>query len=562
MADTKFDAIVVGSGAGGACVAWQLTKAGMKTLVVEKGPAREISDFYEGGTYGPHFSSRGRGDEFKFVQAEYLMPELRKEIRFLTYSEPGATEPPATVPTRDGWMSQLVGGGTVHFGGASFRFEDIDFAMKAGLGDLCRKLEPELPAEHRADLRDWPVSAAEFKTWYEQAESLIGIAGAPGSGLPALKYSEAGKLLDAALKRAGHEAQLIPTPMAINSKDHQGREPCHHSGLCQDFACRFEAKSDMRVTLLRSAATTGRLTIQPRSFVRKLQTAGGRVTALECVVGDINGSVQVRELSAPVIVVACETIETNRLLMASAVGNTEVIGRYLMFHMTGGARSIAPQPTTTWDTAPHTAFSMSYYHTRNEGADRPFLKTGILMVSSNGGPLADVLRKKYWGAKARRYFNEVYPFKLDLSYIGDCMPTRHNRVVLRRDAVDRYGMPGTEIVYRPHPFDMNASAFTAAKAKAMLKTAGATTEDDAGPDLKEFLVKTPTARQLYHGTGGCRMGTDKTTSVVDETCRIHDLENLYVADGSVFPTGSGLNPTLTIQANALRVGALIAKKFG
>lgn len=563
MSDTKFDAIVVGSGGGGACVAWQLTKAGMTTLVLEKGPARELPDFYEGGTFGLHFSSRGRGDEFKFIQAEYLMPELRKEIRFLTYSEPGNTTPPTTVPTRDGWMSQLVGGGTVHFGGASFRFEDVDFAMKTNFGALCQRFEPDLPTEHRADLRDWPVTAAEFKQWYEQAESLIGIAGAPGSGLPPLKYSKAGKLLDAALKRVKHEAQLIPTPMAINSRNHQGREPCHHSGLCQDFSCRFEAKSDMRVTLLRSALATGKLTIQPRTFVRKLNAANGRITSLECVVGNINGSVQVQELRAPIVVVACETIETNRLLMASALGNPEVVGRYLMFHMTGGARSIAPKPTTTWDTAPHTAFSMSYYHHKSEDASRPFLKTGILMVSSNGGPLAEALRKKYWGAQAKRYFNEVYPFKLDLSYIGDCMPTRHNRVVLRRDSVDRYGMPGTEIIYHPHPFDMNASAFTAAKAKEMLKVADATTEDDTqDPVMKKFLEKRPTARQLYHCTGGCRMGADKATSVVDEFCRLHDIDNLYLADGSVFPTGSGVNPTLTIQANALRVGALIAKKFG
>lgn len=562
MPDPNFDAIVVGSGAGGACVAWQLTKAGMKTLVLEKGPSRELSDFYEGGTFGPHFASRGRGDELKFVQAEYLMPDLRKEIRFLTYSEPGNTTPLTTVPTRDGWMSQLVGGGTVHYGGASFRFEEADFEMKTKLGDLCQRLEPALPVEHRADLRDWPVTAADFKEWYIQAELLIGIAGAPGSGLPPLKYSKAGRLLDAALKRAKHDAQLIPTPMAINSKDHQGRERCHNSGLCQDFACRFEAKSDMRVTLLRSALATGKLTIQPRTFVRKLNVNNGRIASLQCVVGDINGSVQVQELSAPVVVVACETIETNRLLMASSIGNPDILGRYLMFHMTGGARSIAPEPTTTWDTAPHTAYSMSYYHCHSIDASRPFLKTGILMVSSNGGPLAEAHRKRYWGLQAKQYFNEVYPFKLDLSYIGDCMPTRHNRVVLRRDREDRYGMPGTEIIYQPHPFDINASAFTAVKAKEMLKVAGAITEDEARADLKEFLAKKPTARQLYHCTGGCRMGTDKTTSVVDESCRLHDIENLYLADGSVFPTGSGLNPTLTIQANALRVGALIAKKFG
>lgn len=141
------------------------------------------------------------------------------------------------------------------------------------------------------------------------------------------------------------------------------------------------------------------------------------------------------------------------------------------------------------------------------------------------------------------------------------MPTQHNRVVLRRDAVDRYGMPGTEIFYRPHPFDMNAAIFAAEKAKGMLKVAGATTEDDAPADIREFLTKKPTARQLYHCTGGCRMGNDATTSVVNADCRLHEIENLYIADGSVFPTGSGLNPTLTIQANALRIGATIVKSF-
>ena len=561
MRNAQFDAIVIGSGAGGACTAWKLASAGMKTLVLEKGPSRELSDFLEGGVLGPGFSSRGRGDEFKFIQTEYLMPELRKEIRFLTYSEPGSANAPATVPTRDGWMSQLVGGGTVHYGGASFRFEELDFRMHEKLGDLCRKIEPNLPAEHRAELHDWPVSCSDMKGWYELAERLIGISGAPGSGLPPLKYSKAGKLLDAALKKAGHEAQLIPTPMAINSRDHMSRQPCHNSGLCQDFACRFEAKSDMRVTVLRAALQTGKLTIQPWTFVRKLKVAAGRVTALECIVGDPNGSMRIEDLSAPVIVVACETLETNRLLMASGVGNPNVIGRYVMFHITGGARSIAPEPTTTWDNAPHTAYSMSYYDKLGEDLARPFLKTGILLVSSNGGPLAEVNRKQYWGDRARRFFNNVYPYKFDLSYIGDSMPTRYNRVVLRQDAVDRYGMPGTEITYRPHPFDLNAADFITGKSKAMLKLAGGKTEDDAPPDLREFLGKKPTARQLYHSTGGCRMGEDRAISVVNPECRVHEVENLYIADGSVFPTGSGLNPTLTIQANALRVGRHIVECF-
>jgi choline dehydrogenase-like flavoprotein len=559
VADTKFDAIVVGSGAGGGCVAWELASAGMKTLLLEKGPWRELSDFLEGGMFGPAFSSRGRGDEFKFIQSEYVMPELRKEIRFLTYSEPGVVSAPVTAPTRDGWMSQLVGGGTVHYGGASFRFEDYDFRMREQFGKLCRKIEPDLPSEHRAELHDWPISYSDLKAWYELGEKLIGISGAPGSGLPTLKYSKAGKLLDAALKKASYEAQLVPTPMAINSRDHMNRQPCHNSGLCQNFACRFEAKSDMRVTVLRAALETGNLTIQPRTFVRKIKVTGGKVSALECVVGDINGSVRIMEISASVIAVACETLETNRLLMASGIGNPDVIGRYLMFHITGGARSIAPEPTTTWDNAPHTAFSMSYYDKLSEDPVGPFLKTGILLVSSNGGPLAEINVKQYWGERAKRYFNNVYPYKLDLSYIGDSMPTRYNRIVLRPDAIDRYGMPGTEIIYRPHPFDMNAANFITRKSKAMLRLAGGKTEEDVPPDLQEFLGKKATARQLYHSTGGCRMGEDKTTSVVNPECRMHEIANLYIADGSVFPTGSGLNPTLTIQANALRIGRHIVE---
>lgn len=555
-----FDAIVVGSGAGGACAAYEMVKAGMKVLILEKGPARAVDDFKAGGAFGPYFSSRGRGDELKFIQSEYLMPELRKEIRFLTYSEPGG--PTRTAATRDGWMSQLVGGGTVHYGGASFRFEEQDFRMHRQHGALCAEIEPNLDPEHRADLNDWPIDPVDMDFWYAKAEHLIGIAGAPGSGLPPLKYSKAGEFLDAALKKGQYPVQLISTPMAINSRDHMNRVPCQNSGLCQDFACRFEAKSDMRVTLLRESVATGNLTIQPRTFVRRIQVTGGRVNGLECLVGDDVGGMRVEQLQANVVVVACEAIETNRLLMASGIGSSGGIGRYLMFHMTGGARSIAPIKTTTWDTAPHTAFSMGIYGDVSRDKNTPFLKTGILMVSSNGGPLADVLRKRYWGTRARSYLNDIYPYKLDLSYIGDCMPTFHNRVVLRPDAVDRFGMPGTEIFYRPHPFDINASTYAANKAKEMLRLAGAKTEDDAPEYLREFLRKKPTAQQLYHCTGGCRMGEDGTKSVVNPNCETHEVANLFVTDGSVFPTGSGLNPTLTIQANALRVGEIIARKVG
>lgn len=546
------DAIVIGTGAGGACVAYELAMAGVRTLSLEKGPWRRLDDFLEGGAFGHPFNSRGRGDEIKYTSSHFLMP--RKEVRYLQYSEHGGAVPKPS-PTEAGWMSQLVGGGTVHYGGASFRYAPLDLSMRTVFGDATLD---GIDAEHQADLRDWPIGHQEMLPWYEKAERLIGVAGADGSGLPPLRFNKAAKRIDEALRRCGSPIQIIPTPMAINSGRHMGRDACHHSGLCQEYACRFEAKSDMRVTVLRAALQSGHLTIRPNVFARRLETNNGRVTGVECVVGHPEQGPRIEMLSAPVVVVACEAIESIRLLLASGIGNPAAIGRYLMFHVTGGARSIAPTPTTTWDTAPHTAYIRSFYETSSNGA-APFLKAGILLPSSVGGPLQEGGR--FWGAKALTFYNEIYPFKMDLSYIGEGLPTRHNRVELVAEK-DRYGMPGTVIAYRPHPFDLNAGRYVAARCKEILTLADGVTEDTAATHIKPFLKKETTSSRLFHCTGGCRFGEDPRTSALDPSCRVHDIDNLYVADASFMPTGGGANPTLTIQANGLRVGALIAERLG
>ena len=408
---TQYDAVVIGTGAGGAAVIHKFVEAGMRVLAVEKGRRLELSDIYEGGVFGHPFSSNGRGDEIKFIRNRFLqqnlrrdLPKAEREIRYIRYSHHGEPEPAQPAPTSDGWMSQLVGGGTVHYGGASFRMDPVDLRMQSTFGKEVRL--PSLPEEHQADLADWPMEWSELERWYDEAERLIGIAGAPGSGLPALRMNKAEKHVAQALKAAGHRAQVINAPMAINSGKHGGRPACRHSGLCQDFACRFEAKSDMRVTLLRDAEKTGLLTILPLAFVRRLEVAGGRVTGVETVV-QRQGGPKVETFAAPIVVVACEVVETIRLLLASGVGNADVLGRYVMYHVTGGARSISPVPTTTWDNAPHTGYIRSYYNERSSGAN-PFVKAGILQFSTVGGPLQVTdgtyafgqQRRRAWGPRA------------------------------------------------------------------------------------------------------------------------------------------------------------------
>lgn len=556
----EFDAIVIGTGAGGACAIHQLIQAGMNVLALEKGPWMKLEDFLEGGAFGmpKGFSSWGRGDELKYTSERLLQRDVPKELRWLSYNEHGTTKPDPR-PTRRGWMSQMVGGGTVHYGGASFRMEKVDFEMKSRFEQDAKNLEkkyyPNLSTEHRSDLRDWPVTFEEFEPWFAEAEKLVGIAAGPGSGLKPLRFSRAEKRIKSGLEKAGSAIEMKPTPMAINSGKHLGREACHHSGLCQDYACRFEAKSDMRVTLLREAEKTGRLTIQPLAFVRKIEVVEGVAKSLEVVVGDPEASeARLEILSAPIIVVACEALESCRLLAASKIGNEDVLGRYIMFHVTGGARSLAPEPTNPWQNAPHTGFIDHFYNDNSDSTD-PFLKTGIFLVSSLGGPLQAVFRN--WGEDALLYLNKIYPYKMDLSYIGEGMPTAHNRIELKPDAVDRYQMPGTVVHYTPHPFDINAGNYASKKAAEILKLAGGLTLGDAPHELKPFLGKGVTANRMFHGSGGCRFGDDAKTSVLDRDCKVHGISNLFVTDGSFMPTGSGVNPTLTIQANALRVGQRI-----
>ncbi len=553
----NYDVIVIGSGAAGACAAFEMTAKGMKVLMLEKGSDRKLDDFMEGGVYGNSFTSRGRGDELKYVKEHYLMPQRGKETRELEYFDVTGGDPKKSGHTNYGWMSQLVGGGTVHYGGSSFRFDKTDFEMTQ-FSNIAIELEKKhnVPKERKISLTDWPVEHDVMSEWYARAEKEIGIAGASDSGLPPLPLNGAGRQIQEALINSPNTANLITAPMAINSGSHHGRDSCHFSGLCQDYACRFEAKSDMRVTLIRRALATGNLTIQADTFVRKIDYVGRTATKLEAVVGNPDGAHEIQIIDTPILVIGCEAMETNRLMLSSEIGNNEVVGKYIMFHMTGGARSIAPNKTNTWSLPPHTAFIDSFYNDYSH-SDFPFLKTGILLVSSNGGPLQAASR--VWGESGRRYLNEVYPYKMDLSYIGDCMPIMSNRIELKGNDA-RYGCSGTKITYQPHIFDHNAAIHIASKAKEILSLAGGITEDNTNdPFLKGVLGKQPTAHRMFHGCGGCRMGENPDTSVVDQNCKVHGMDNIYITDSSIFPTSGGRNPTLTIQANAMRVGNYIAE---
>lgn len=574
---SHYDVVVIGTGAGGASAAYKLAKEGCKVLALEKGPWRETDDFAEGGVFDGQFSSRGRGDEIKYIQSpssrspwgsyliknqvapnhfsanRFIMPRLQDKRRLYNYSEHSAPHTKYQ-DTDSGWMSQLVGGGTVHYGGASFRQLDVDFKMKDKFGSLN---VPGLGSEHQADLHNWPLDLSDFAPWYDEAERVIGIAAAPGSGLTPLRFNKAANRIHQALQGQGNtvngkRVDVEPTPMAINSQNHLGRSPCHHSGLCQDYACRFGSKSDMRVTTLAEGIKTGNLDIQANTFVRRLNIVGDTVESVDCIVGNAEGNYDHVCIETPVVVVACETIESIRLLLASGFDKPGLLGHYVMFHVTGGARSISPDPTTTWDTAPHTAYIPSFYDDSQPGQ---FVKTGVLLISSVDGPMQEA--DGLWGTEALHYFNDVYPYKMDLSYVGEGLPTKFNRVELATD-VDKYGMPISRITYRPHVYDINAGEYIADRAKEVLAAAGGTTIDNAPDHLKGFLRKSTTASRVFHASGGCRFGDDPATSVLDRNCKIHELCNAYVADGSFMPTGSGFNPTLTFQANALRVGKHIA----
>ncbi|MBN2647171.1 MAG: GMC family oxidoreductase [Thiotrichales bacterium] len=546
-----FDVVVIGSGAGGGAVAWRLTQAGKSVLILEKGPWLKEEDF--------------KKDELACCRHSIFTPNLADEQHVLEQEQEGEWQ--ATPTSESGWSfwnGNLVGGSSNLMSGFFYRLKPEDFRLLSEFGPIAG-----------ANVADWPISYAELEPYYALVEREVGVSGKvvahrfaePRSTAdfpqPPTQEHPMAQRIDQACKALSYQA--LPTPRAILSQPIHGRRSCEYSGFCGSYGCASGAKGSSRAALLDRAVATGRCQIWSDSQVTKLHSdSRGKVISAEYVGFDN----QVRQVSAKVFVVACQAVETSRLLLASrgpkhpnGLGNNyQQLGKNLLFSA-GGAGS------GDWlyeDLPPSERAELSVRgpFVNRQLQDWYFVDAPELGGRAKGGTIDFLLRhpnilgsasaqkwddngQLVWGASLQNRLKSAIGGRQTLNYevFNDWLPTDNCFVGLDGSVKDRWGQSVAKVRLGYHPHDLKVGAFLSEKAKNVLRQMGA-------KNIRGSVSGSPPSNLM---AGGCRFGSDIRTSVLDADCRMHDCENLYVADGSFMPTGGSVTYTWTIYANALRV---------
>jgi choline dehydrogenase-like flavoprotein len=552
---------IVGSGAGGSIAAMVLAEAGHDVTIFEKGAN------YVGALDKKAPPSELSNDELKGVR-DFLRPDPDGDPRTYRWNA-GEAEPRSVGPVQP--MPQTVGGATVHWDAKTPRFWDIDFRKRSLLGPF--------PG---ADVEDWPFDYRELAPLYDEIERLIGVAGdvhglpasptlahAPRSGplpMPAGPGQYASLVASEGCTALGLHPFLAP--MAINSRPHDGRPACNNCGFCSGYGCPIHARVGALAPLKRALDAGAEL--RDRSQVVRVDHVGRRATGVTWL--DEKG--QRHTEKADVVVLACLAIETARLALLSELPDpNQAVGRRTMFHWFTVATGIF------YDRRMHVYKGRSTTHVVDDFADPdfpgarnaaraaglPYFRGGTVELGGSQDPIAeaDTYRFLLTILAGDKPFGSSFKELMRASVLRDRMcgmqmlaedlPYATNTVDLDPKVRDFRGLPVARITYSPGRHEITAQKFYLPLLAEILRKAGA---DVVTAVPQTASADTPTAAADVvsgaHIMGGMRMGADPATSVTDGVGRFHHLDNLFVADGSVFPSSGAHNPTLTIMATALR----------
>ncbi len=502
----EVDAVVIGTGAGGAPLLARLAAAGLKVVAIEAG--RNWSP-------GNDFAT----DEIAASKIYWLGERL------------SAGKTPEAFGSNNSGTG--VGGSMLHWGAFVPRADprDLRIATEFGVG------------------ADWPLEYADLLPYYEEVENYLGVSG-PASypwdstrqyPLPPIPLNAPAQLMRKGCDTIG--VRTSEAPIAAVSRDYaqpgyEERHACVNRGFCHQ-GCRNGAKASMDVTYL-PAAVASRAEIRPKSFVHNLdRDSRGRITA---VIYHANG-VDYRQRCRTVFLCA-GAVETPRLLLHLGLANSSgQVGRNYMAH-------VATQVWGTFEeeTRPNKGFPASLI---SEDTIRPHgagFAGGYLMQSLGIVPVTwaeQVARGRgLWGRPLVDYLQQ-YNHVAGIGINGDCVPQERNFLELSNE-LDETGLPKPRIHFTYGPDEQKMSIHAAKLLSEIWKAAGAT-------DLWTF-------ERAAHTIGTCRMGSDPRTSVVNAVGKSHDVPNLWVCDNSIFPSALSANPALTIMALSLRTADAFLSK--
>ncbi|WP_370247072.1 GMC family oxidoreductase [Nocardioides sp.] len=561
------EAVVVGSGAAGSAVAWELARQGWDVTILERGthlrpglgqrPAGRL-----GTTYG--------SDEIKGLRGYGFPDGLLEPVTTRTQAQARA----GVARSAQGALGQLgaaVGGTTLHYNAKTPRFWGQDFTQRSDLGPV-----PE------AAVADWPIDYDDLAPFYDLVEDRIGVQG-DRAATPARTRAQTPRTRDFPMppNPTGYAAGLLaqgaralgwepyPYPAAVNSRPRDGRPACNACGLCSGFGCPIDARGDAIAGFLHPALRSGRVRVIDRAWVHRIETTrdGRRARAVHW--HDVDGGSH--RLAATTVVLAGSPINTARLLLLSrstahpdGLGNgSDLVGRHMMFHnftLAGSVFAEHVEPLRAQSTTLVLDDLVGPFRgapVRELGV--PYVVGGLLQVGSGAPPIqgASMLAAYTgWGLALK----EVMKAGLHAGIAGSQLvhqdlPQAANRVDLDPRVRDLHGLPAPRVTYSPHRHEQAAATLLGAQLAMHRLAPGA-----VGALVLPFPLLSDGITNTAHLAGTARMGTDPRHSVCAPSGRLHEVENVYVADASTWPTFPGFNPTLTIMANAVRIARGLAER--
>ncbi|HEU5049074.1 MAG TPA: GMC family oxidoreductase [Gemmatimonadales bacterium] len=506
------DVLIIGSGFGGSLAAYALEGAGLRVGIVERG----------------RWVERGPGN-WEPGAAAQLSEHYTEDVPWHVTDDHGTS--------RTGGFF-CVGGPSVFYGGVSLRFRVEDFEPHA-----------EVTGDSGAE---WPFRYADLEPHYSAVEGLIGVAGSTGEDPTEPWRSEPfpeppGELVPISerLQRAARGLGLHPfrLPVAINYA-RAGRTACIRCGTCDGFACAISAKNDLATTVLGPLTRKG-VELIPATVALGLEHDGRRITGLR--VADA-ASGEIRTLRARHYILAAGSLATPHLLLDSGLAALnpagDAVGRYLMRHcnrIVFGLFARPPEPEGRF----HKQLAIhDLYLGDPAGKGPPGRLGGIQQLVTPPISLVRTQAPKGMGPFLVPLVSRITGF---LS-IAEDQPQYRNRVAIGSGR-DAFGMPSLDITHHYSDRDEAAVRRLADVSRAILRKAGA---------LAFYRHRIWT---FSHALGTVRMGRDPRTAPLDADCRFRGVANLSVMDGSALPTSAGVNPSLTIAANALRAATALAAEL-
>jgi choline dehydrogenase-like flavoprotein len=545
MASVKHDVIIVGSGAGGAMAAFELTKAGVQVLLLEAGrdydPLTETPMFKRNGE-APLLGSGNHDKDFGFYDATV---------------DGGWTVPDEPYTSAEGsdfkwWRARMLGGRTNHWGRYSLRFSEHDFKGKTrdGLG------------------ADWPFEYADIAPWYDKTEALVGVCGtntglddmpdsSPGVLQPPPKPRIPELLVAAAAKKLG--IALAPMHRAVLTQPLDNRSKCFYATPC-GHGCSIGAAFQTTTSLLPMAKATGKLDVITNAMVRAVDTdVNGKVTGLVYI--DKTTSTE-HTLSARVVILAASACESARLLLNSKstkhpkglANSSGQVGRNLMDSTGAGLGAQIPllRNRPRYNEDGHTAnhlFVPWWGHEAQARGELDFPRGYHFEIGSGFGEPGAWVSGDFqgYGKALKDEAKANYGASVSFALRGEMLPNDNCYMEIDDQVTDKWGIPVAKFHWRWSQHEINQVAHGLQTAKEILTTMGA--EVGELPSPEKAILK---GGEIIHEVGTTRMGESAKDSVTNQWGQTWDCDNLFVMDAGVFASNPHKNCTLTIMTLAMR----------